>query len=244
MQQHPVAAHPTDHVMDVRPAGELASRLNWLRAGALGANDGIVSTAGLVVGVAGSQASSGAVLVAGIAGLVAGSLSMAGGEYMSVSTQRDTELAVLAKERWELANLPHEELGELTGLYRAKGLSPGLARQVAVQLTEHDALAAHAEAELGIDPEKRTNPVQAALASMLAFSLGAVLPLLAMVLSPLSWRMAVTWVAVLLSLAVTGLITARLGGSSPVRPVGRNVAVGVLTMSLTWAVGHLVAIAT
>ncbi|NNG20425.1 VIT family protein [Naumannella sp. ID2617S] len=241
MDDQQVAAR-SQHQYDTGLASDLASRLNWLRAGALGANDGIISTAGLVVGVAGAQASRSAVLIAGIAGLVAGALSMAGGEYMSVSTQKDTELAVLEKERWELANMPHEELNELAGLYRTKGLSPDLAHQVAVELTRHDALGAHAETELGISSEEQSNPTHAALASMLAFALGAALPLLAMVLSPTAWRMAVTWVAVLVSLAATGVITSRLGGARPIRPVARNLIIGVLTMGLTWLIGHFVGV--
>ncbi|OYO05945.1 VIT1/CCC1 transporter family protein [Enemella evansiae] len=240
---HQLTSAPSqEHVRGDHLAGALASRLNWLRAGALGANDGIISTAGLVVGVAGAQASKSAVLIAGLAGLVAGALSMGGGEYMSVSTQKDTELAVLEKERWELEHMPSEELGELTDLYRAKGLSPDLAHQVAVELTRHDALAAHAEAELGISVDQRSNPWQAAWASMLSFSLGALLPLLAMLLAPIGWRMGVTWAAVLVALAVTGVITSRIGGASPVRPVLRNLVVGALTMSLTWAIGHLVGV--
>lgn len=242
MDNRSTAARTPEHVQGDGLAGELASRLNWLRAGALGANDGIISTAGLVVGVAGAQASKSAVLIAGLAGLVAGALSMAGGEYMSVSTQKDTELAVLEKERWELEHLPGEELGELTDLYRAKGLSPDLAHQVAVELTQHDALAAHAEAELGISVDQHSNPWQAAWASMLSFSLGALLPLLAMLLAPTGWRMGVTWAAVLVALAVTGVITSRIGGASPVRPVVRNLVVGALTMALTWGIGHLVGV--
>ena len=144
----------------------LASRLNWLRAGVLGANDGIVSTAGLVVGVAGATSARSTILVAGLAGLVAGALSMAGGEYVSVSSQRDTERAALRQEEWELAKLPDHELEELAAIYVDKGLTPELARDVARQLTEHDALAAHAEAELGIDPDELTNPLHAAWSSM------------------------------------------------------------------------------
>jgi VIT1/CCC1 family predicted Fe2+/Mn2+ transporter len=220
--------------------GGLASRLNWLRAGVLGANDGIISTAGLVVGVAGATAERGPVLVAGLAGMVAGALSMAGGEYVSVSSQRDTERAVLAKERWELRHLPQAELDELTEIYRDKGLPPELAREVAEALSRTDALAAHAEAELGIDPDQPVNPWQAALASMAAFAVGAVLPLLAIVLPPAPWRVPVTMVAVTLALVVTGLVSATLGGAPRAPAVVRTVGVGLLTMALTFATGTLV----
>jgi VIT1/CCC1 family predicted Fe2+/Mn2+ transporter len=214
--------------------------LNWLRAGVLGANDGIVSTAGLVVGVAGATAERGPVLVAGIAGLVAGALSMAGGEYVSVSTQRDTERAALVKERWELDHLPEDELEELFQVYRDRGLPAELAREVATALTGRDALAAHAEVELGIDPREQTNPWHAAWASMGAFTVGALLPLLAIVLPPASWRVPVTMVAVTAALALTGAVSGRLGGA-PRRPaVVRNVGVGLLTMGVTFATGALV----
>ena len=162
--------------------GGLNNRLNWLRAGVLGANDGIVSTAGIVMGVAGATGDRGTILVAGVAGLAAGALSMAAGEYVSVSTQKDSELALLDKERGELRDEPEEELEELAGLYVEKGLSEDLALEVARQLTEHDALGAHAEAELGIDPDDITSPWNAALASMLSFTLGALLPLLTITL--------------------------------------------------------------
>ena len=162
-----------------------SQRLNWLRAGVLGANDGIVSTAGLVIGVAAATTSRTAILTAGLAGLVAGAMSMAVGEYVSVSTQRDTEEALLVKERRELDEMPEFELGELTALYAAKGLTDEVADEVAVQLTAHDALAAHADIELGIDPDDLSNPWHAAFASFLAFTVGSLLPLIA-VLTPRS----------------------------------------------------------
>lgn len=218
----------------------VAARLNWLRAGVLGANDGIVSTAGLVMGVAGATAEHGPVLIAGVAGMVAGALSMAGGEYVSVSTQRDTERALLEKERVELATLPDEELDELTQIYESKGLSPMLAHQVAVELTAHDALAAHAEAELGIDSKEFTNPWHAAWASMFAFTVGALLPLLAITLPPVQARAWVTVGAVVAALAVTGWSSARLGQAPAFPAIRRNVVVGVLAMGLTFAVGCLV----
>jgi vacuolar iron transporter family protein len=218
----------------------LGSKLNWLRAGVLGANDGIISVAGLVVGVAGATADRTALLTAGVAGLVAGSLSMAGGEYVSVSTQRDTERAMLDLERWELANVPEQELAELTELYRRKGLTPELAHSVAVQLTAHDALGAHAEAELGLDPDALTNPWQAAGASFVAFFVGALLPLVAILLPPTAWRVLVCFVAVVLALALTGYLSARAGMARARPAIIRNLAVGVLGMAVTYGVGALV----
>jgi VIT1/CCC1 family predicted Fe2+/Mn2+ transporter len=229
----------TAHPQEAHSAG-LAARLNWLRAGVLGANDGIVSTAGLVVGVAGATSDRTAILVAGLAGLVAGALSMAGGEYVSVSSQADTERAALELEKRELREMPKQELDELTQIYVDKGLTPELAAAVAGQLTEHDALAAHAEAELGIDPEERTNAFHAAGSSMLAFTVGALLPLLAIVLPPPSWRVPVTVVAVTGALVLTGLTSARLGGGPARAPVLRNMGVGLVAMLITWGVGYFV----
>jgi VIT1/CCC1 family predicted Fe2+/Mn2+ transporter len=226
------ALHP-----DEQHTESVNDRLNWLRAGVLGANDGIVSTAGLVVGVAGATTDTGTLLLTGLAGLVAGSLSMAGGEYVSVSTQRDTEQALLDKERWELRELPEQELEELTVLYQQKGLDRELAAAVAAELTEHDALGAHAEVELGIDPEGLTSPWTAAWSSMVAFALGAVLPLLAIILPPVDWRVPVTVVASAGALALTGMFSARLGGHPAAPAVRRNVAIGLLAMGLTYLVG-------
>jgi VIT1/CCC1 family predicted Fe2+/Mn2+ transporter len=220
--------------------GDLSGRLNWLRAGVLGANDGIVSTAGLVVGVAGATTDRSALLVAGVAGLVAGALSMAGGEYVSVSTQADTERAALDLERSELRDMPEHELEELTQIYQDKGLPRELATTVAEHLTAHDALAAHAEAELRIDPDERTSAWQAALSSMLAFTAGALLPLLAIVLPPAGWRVPVTVAAVSAALVLTGVVSARLGRAPVVPAVARNVGVGLLAMAVTFAVGTLV----
>ena len=206
----------------------VASKLNWLRAGVLGANDGIVSVAGIVVGVAGASSQRSDIAVAGVAGLVAGALSMAAGEYVSVSTQRDTEKALIAKETAELRDMPQEELEELTQIYQAKGLDRDLAEQVAHQLTEHDALAAHADAELNIDPNELTNPWEAAFASFLAFTVGAALPLAAILLPGPTWRVPITFIAVLIALVITGSVSARLG-DAPVRPaVLRNVIGGAL----------------
>jgi VIT1/CCC1 family predicted Fe2+/Mn2+ transporter len=218
----------------------IGARLNWLRASVLGANDGIVSTAGIVIGVAAATTSSTAILTAGTAGLAAGAMSMAAGEYVSVSTQRDTEQALLAKERRELREMPEEELAELASIYEGKGLAPELALEVAEQLTQHDALGAHAEAELGIDPEDLTNPWHAAWASMISFTCGALLPLLAVLLTPVTARVPVTALAVVVALALTGWTSAGLGGA-PHRPaVLRNVMGGLVAMLVTYAVGRIV----
>jgi VIT1/CCC1 family predicted Fe2+/Mn2+ transporter len=220
-----------------------AARLNWLRAGVLGANDGIVSTAGLVIGVAAATTDRGAILTAGLAGLAAGAMSMAAGEYVSVSTQRDTERALLAKERRELAEMPEEELAELAALYEQRGLSPALAQKVAVELTEHDALAAHAEVELGIDPNALTNPWHAAWASMLAFTVGALLPLIAILLPTPTGRIPLTAASVVIALALTGWISARMGGAALRPAVVRNVGGGAVAMAVTYAIGSLVGVA-
>ncbi|MFH9472001.1 VIT family protein [Streptomyces clavifer] len=219
--------------------GGLGTRLNWLRAAVLGANDGIVSTAGLVVGVAGATGDRSTLLTAGLAGLLAGSMSMAAGEYVSVSTQRDSERAALATERRELEETPEAELAELAGMLEEKGLSGEVAREAAVQLTERDALRAHAEVELGIDPDELTNPWHAAGASFLAFTVGALLPLLAIVLPPVPLRLPVTVVAVLAALAFTGWWSARLGAAAAGRAVLRNMAGGAVAMAVTYGAGAL-----
>ncbi|MCX2932497.1 VIT family protein [Mycobacterium sp. CVI_P3] len=220
--------------------GAFGSRLNWLRAGVLGANDGIVSTAGIVVGVAAATIDRAPILTAGIAALAAGALSMAVGEYVSVSTQRDSEKAMLKKERRELETQPAEELDELTALYEAKGLSPATARTVAEELTDHDAFAAHVDMELRLDPDELTNPWHAAISSALAFTVGALLPLLAILLPPPSTRVPITFVAVLIALTVTGWLSARLGGANPQRAIYRVVIGGALAMAITFGIGHLV----
>jgi VIT1/CCC1 family predicted Fe2+/Mn2+ transporter len=216
-----------------------AGRLNWLRAGVLGADDGIVSVAGIVIGVAGATPSHGAIFTAGLAGLVAGAVSMSLGEYVSVSSQRDSESALLAQERRELAQTPGQELAELAALYKAKGLSAATARTVAAELTAHDAFAAHADAELHISPDDLANPVQAAAASAFSFTLGALLPLVAILLPPVAWRVPVTFVAVLGALALTGAVSARIGGSNPRRAVIRVLIGGGLGLALTYSIGHL-----
>lgn len=218
----------------------MSSRLNWLRAGVLGANDGIVSTAGIVVGVAAATIERAPVLTAGSAGLVAGAVSMALGEYVSVSTQRDTEKALLHKERQELRDDPAAELDELAALYEAKGLNAATARTVAEELTDHNPLLAHAEVELGINPEELTNPWQAASSSALSFAVGASLPLVAILVPPAAWRIPVTVAAVLIALVITGAVSAGLGGAPKSRAVLRNVIGGGLALSITYAIGHLV----
>lgn len=215
------------------------SKLNWLRAAVLGANDGIVSIAGLVVGVAGANASSSTIAAAGLAGIAAGALSMAVGEYVSVSSSRDTELALLHKERTELDESPEAELAELAGIYERKGLSQTTARQVAHELTAHDPFAAHAEAELGIDPGNLTDPWHAALASAASFLAGAVIPLIAILVPPSDVRIPVAFLAVLAALAVTGVLSAR-AGDAPVAPATKRVVLGgALAMAVTYAVGTL-----
>ncbi|BDZ46286.1 VIT1/CCC1 transporter family protein [Naasia aerilata] len=215
------------------------ARLNWLRAGVLGANDGIVSTAGLVVGVAGATTATGPILTAGVAGLLAGAVSMALGEYVSVSSQRDSERSLLEKERRELADFPEEELEELTAIYQAKGLTRATAEQVARELTAHDAFAAHADAELGLRPDELTSPWHAAIASAIAFSIGSVLPLLAILLPPEDMRVPVTFVVVLLALALTGATGAVLGGARKLRATIRVVVGGALAMAVTFGIGAL-----
>lgn len=230
----PAQSHP-----DEPHRGGLNNRLSWLRPGVLGANDGIVSTAGIVMGVAGATTDRTAILVAGVAGLAAGALSMAAGEYVSVSTQRDSELALLATERRELVEEPQAELEELAGIYVGKGLSEDLALQVATQLSAHDAFGAHAEAELGIDPDDVTSPWTAAWASMLAFTLGALLPLLCVLLAPAEVRIPVTVLAVTAALALTGWGSARFGYGGAGRAVSRTVAGGLLAMAVTYGIGAL-----
>lgn len=215
----------------------LGQRLNWLRAGVLGANDGIVSVAALVVGVAGATTDTPALFLAGIAGLVGGAISMALGEYVSVSSQRDSERALIAKESRELREMPAEELDELTQLYRDRGLTDETARRVAEELTAHDALTAHLEVELHIDQHDLVNPWHAAASSAIAFTAGALLPLLAILLPPPDWRVPVTFVAVLVALAITGSVSAQLGGSSKGRAVIRLVVGGALALGVTWLIG-------
>jgi vacuolar iron transporter family protein len=220
-------------------AGGIAGRLNWLRAAVLGANDGIVSVAGIVIGVAGATTARGPIFTAGLAGLVGGAVSMALGEYVSVSSQRDSERAEITQEKRELASTPEAELTELTALYEAKGLSAATARTVAEELTARDPLAAHLDAELHIDPDDIPSPVQAAVASALSFTSGALLPMVAILLPPAALRVPVAFVAVLVALALTGTLSARLGGSDVRRAVLRVVVGGALGLAFTYGVGHL-----
>lgn len=218
-------------------------RIGWLRAAVLGANDGIVSTASLIIGVASANASSYAVLITGVAGLVSGAMSMAAGEYVSVSSQADTESADIARETEELATQPEHELEELTGIYIARGLTPVLARQVAVVLTEHDALGAHTRDELGIMGTLSANPLQAALASAGTFAIGAALPLFIVLVSPDS---IISHVAVssLLFLALLGGVAAKAGGASVLTGAARVTLWGVIAMLATAAVGNLFGVVT
>lgn len=215
----------------------LLTRLNWLRAGVLGANDGVVSTAALVIGVAGATANRSAILLAGIVGLLAGAMSMAVGEYVSVSTQRDSERAVLARQRRLLAVRPDIEVRALAQAYQAKGIDRDVALRVAEQLTAHDALAAHAEARFGIDPDELTNPWHAAYASFIAFSVGALIPLAGFAVETTVWT---TVVVVALALAATGAVSARLGAASLPRAIVRNVGGGLAAMAVTYLLGSLV----
>jgi VIT1/CCC1 family predicted Fe2+/Mn2+ transporter len=220
-------------------SGGLANRLNWLRAGVLGANDGIVSVAAIAVGVAGATPSLGPIVAASVAGLVGGAISMALGEYVSVSSQRDSERALIAKEKTELATMPQEELAELTKLYQDKGLTAQTARQVAEELTANDALAAHLDAELNIDQNDIVSPWRAAYASAIAFTIGGLLPILAIILFPTSIRVPATFATVLFALAITGATGGYLGDSPMLRPLVRVVLGGALALAATFLIGRL-----
>jgi len=219
--------------------GHGGTRIGLLRAVVLGANDGIISIACLVLGVAAASASRSAILTVGLAGLVAGAASMALGEYISVSSQRDAEDANIAKERWELANVPEHELEELTAIYVHKGLSPDLARQVAEEFTAGDALKIHLAEELGISEHSRAQPVEAMVGSAAAFAVGASVPLIAIAISSTSNRIVVTLAIVVVALLGLGAAGARAGGAHPVRPIVRVVLGGLVAIGLTMAVGKL-----
>jgi vacuolar iron transporter family protein len=217
----------------------LANRLNWLRAGVLGANDGIVSVSAIAVGVAGATPQLEPILAASVAGLVGGAISMALGEYVSVSSQRDSERALIAKEEAELATMPREELAELTMLYQQKGLTPQTARRVAEELTANDALAAHLDVELNIDQQDIVSPWRAAYASALAFLAGGLLPILAIIVFPAAMRIPATFLAVLIALAITGAAGGYLGGSPLRRPTVRVVLGGAIALTTTFLIGRL-----
>ena len=220
----------------------LAKRLNWLRAGVLGANDGIVSTAGIVMGVAGATVESGPILIAGVAALVAGSISMAGGEYASVSAQRDSEIAALAKERKELDENPDEEILELAEYYRNRGISDSLSNQIAKELSAKDPIRAHA-AELGISSDEHVSPGAAAIASFIAFALGSTLPIVAIAGPWIDYREVATVASVVVALALTGYFGAKIGKAKPLRAVIRNVVVSLLTMGIAFAIGTVLGVA-
>lgn len=221
------------------PEVHRSDRVGWLRAAVLGANDGIVSVAGLVVGIAASGASASTVLATGVAGTVAGAMSMAAGEYVSVQSQVDTEQADLRVEQRELHEDPHSELEELVAIYHHRGLTPELAREVAVQLTAHDALATHARDELGITDELRARPLQAAMASAAAFVTGAALPVLIALLAPHGQVAQITTAGTLLGLGVTGALAARAGGAPPLRGALRVMFWGALAMGAAALIGQL-----
>ncbi|WP_422506715.1 VIT1/CCC1 transporter family protein [Stenotrophomonas sp. GZD-301] len=221
------------------PEVHRSDRVGWLRAAVLGANDGIVSVAGLVVGIAASGASATTVLTTGIAGTVAGAMSMAAGEYVSVQSQADTEQADLVVEKRELHDDPHSELQELAAIYRHRGLTAELAHEVAVQLTAHDALGAHARDELGITEELRARPIQAALASAGAFTAGAALPVVTALLAPHAQVAQITTAVTLVGLGLTGAIAARVGGARPLRGALRVMFWGALAMAAAAAIGQL-----
>jgi len=223
----------------LHPERHFTERIGWLRAAVLGANDGIVSTASLVLGVATAEASRSTVLVAGVAGLVAGAMSMAAGEYVSVSSQSDTERADLEKERRELASPGPAEREELAGIYVNRGLTPELAHQVADQLMAHDALGAHARDELGISEATQARPVQAALTSALTFAVGAALPLVLLLISPVGRELPIIGGGSLLCLGGLGGLAARAGGAPPLAGALRVVFWGALAMGLTAAIGKL-----
>lgn len=229
---------PTRHENEPHD-NDIAHRLNWLRAGVLGANDGIVSVAAIVVGVAGVTTDSGPILVAGTAGLVGGAISMALGEYVSVSSQRDSQHALIEKERRELAEQPEEELEELAAIYQGKGLRADTARTVARELTAHDALGAHLSAELNISETDIVSPWHAAFASAIAFLVGAILPMLAILLPPENIRVPMTFAAVLVALAATGALGAWIGGGSKLKAAVRVVIGGALALIVTFLIGHL-----
>jgi VIT1/CCC1 family predicted Fe2+/Mn2+ transporter len=218
------------------------AKLNWLRAAVLGADDGIVSVAGLVVGVAGATSHQGVIVAAGLAGIIAGAISMAAGEYISVSSSRDTEKALLDKERYELLHHPEAELQELACIYEKKGLSKNTAMTVAKELSLKDVAAAHFDAELGIDPNNLTDPWHAAFASAAAFLIGALIPLVAILLPPEPLRIPVTFVSVLVALFATGVLSAKISGANVIKATLRVVIGGAAAMIVTYSIGKIFAV--
>lgn len=221
-----------------------SSQTNWLRAAILGANDGIVSLAALIVGVAGATDTTHTILLTGIAGTLAGAMSMAVGEYVSVSSQRDTEKILLEKERRELEEMPEQELEELTQIYQNKGMSRPTAELVAREMTQHDAFGTHVREELNIHPNELTNPWHAAVASALSFFAGAAIPLAAAILPPADIRIPVTFGAVLVALIITGIFSARMSGARTLPVAVRVVAGGLFAMIITFSIGRLFGVGT
>lgn len=235
MTRAAASAHPDDP--------HYVSRMGWLRASVLGANDGIVSVGALIVGVAAADPGREAILIAGLAGLVAGAMSMAMGEYVSVSSQSDTERADIARETEALRAMPEEELHELAAIYESRGMTPGTALQAAREVTEHDALAAHVRDEMGLSEVSNANPLQAALASALTFSVAAAVPVLAAVLAPGGAVIAAVLVAVVLALAMLGALGAWAGGAPLGRAVLRVVLGGITALAVTAGIGKLFGVA-
>lgn len=229
-----VSEHPNEP-----HGGSLSQRLNALRAAVLGANDGIVSTAGVVLGVAGATTDHQAIMVAGVAALVAGAVSMALGEYVSVSSQRDSERALVEKERRELADMPDEEFAELVALYVSRGLTQSTATVVARELTDKDALRAHLDIELGIDPDEFVSPTVAAASSAVSFVVGGLLPVAAILLAPAASRVIITYLGVLVALGITGALGARMGGAPAGRAALRVMIGGAIGLLLTYGIGML-----
>ena len=230
------------HRREPHTAG-FSARLNWLRAGVLGANDGIISTAGLVVGVAAATSTTGEIATAGIAGLVAGAVSMALGEYVSVSTQRDSEKSLIEKERSELERMPEAEHDELVGILRSQGMTEPTAEAAATELAAKDPLTAHLRHELGLDADALAQPWAAAVSSALAFAVGAIIPLVAILVPPSSSRIPITFFSVLVALTLTGVLSARLGGSPIRSAVLRLIVGGSLAMLVTFGIGQLLDVA-
>lgn len=215
---------------------------NWLRASVLGANDGIVSIAGLVLGVAGATSNSSVIFLTGIAGIVAGAISMAAGEYVSVSSSKDAAKAMLEHEKWELENNPKEELEELKNMYMARGISESTARKVAEEISRNDAFAAHAHMEYNLDPYNLTSPWHAAIASAFSFFLGALIPLFAIALPPEAVKVPIAFISVVIALGITGMLSAHVGGANKLKATFRVVLGGALAMIVTYYIGKAFAV--